>query len=92
MEVFNHTEWSSTCLLLVAVLTETWLYHPSDLSSGVGMRSVPSLVDLSCLLYNCVVQRVPKGGEPPPSMIVDSDERQMIDTLHKLMGSVARRL
>ena len=55
MEVFDHTQWSSTCLLLVAVLIETWPYRPGDLSSGVRIRSVPSLVDLSCLLCDCVV-------------------------------------
>ena len=92
MEVFDHTEWSSTCPLLVAVLTETCPNRPGDLSCGVGMRSVPSLADLSCLLCDCVVQRVRKGGGPPPPMIVDSEERQMTVTLHRLMGSVARRL
>ena len=92
MEVFDHTEWSSTCPVLVAVLTEILPNRPGDLSSGVGMRSIPSLVGLSCLLYSCVVQRVRKGGGPPPPMIVDSEERQMIVTLHRLMGSVARRL
>ena len=66
--------------------------RPGELSSGVGMRFVPSLADLSCLLCDCVAQRVRKGGEPPPPMIVDSEERQMIVTLHKLMGSVVRRL
>ena len=58
MEVFDHIQWSSTCLLLVAVLTKTWPYRLGDLSGGVGMRFVPSLMDLFCLLYNCVVQSV----------------------------------
>ena len=92
MEVFNHTQWSSTCPLLVAVLIETYSNRPGELSSGVGMRSVPSLADLFYLLFDCVVQRVRKGGGPPPPMIVDSDERQMTDTLHRLMGNVVRRL
>ena len=92
MEVFNHTEWSSTCPLLVVVLTETWLYHPGDLSSGVGMRPVPSLADLSCLPCDYVIQRVKKGRGPPLPMIVDSEERQTTNTLHRLMGSVAQRL
>ena len=92
MEVLDHTWWSSTYLLLVAVLTKTCPNRPGELSSGVGMRSVPSLADLSYLLCDCVVQRVRKGGGPPPPMIVDSEERQMTDTLHRLMGSVARRL
>ena len=76
----------------MAVLTEAYLYRPSDLSSGAGMRSVPSLADLSYLLFGCVVQRVRKGGGPPPPMIVDSEERQVIDMLHRLMGNVAWRL
>ena len=92
MEVFDHTQWSSTCPLLVAVLIETWLHCLGDLSSAVRIRSIPSLVDLSYLLCDYVVQRVQKGGEPPPRMIIDSDERQMKDTFHKLMGSVAQRL
>ena len=92
MEVFDHTQWSSTCPLLVAVLIETCPNRPSELSSGVGMRSGTSLADLSYLLFGCVVQRVRKGGGPPPPMIVDSEERQMTDTLHRLMGSVAQRL
>ena len=58
MEVFDHTEWSSTCPLLVAMLTKTSPYCPGELSSGVGMRSIPSLIDLPCLLFGCVVQRV----------------------------------
>ena len=92
MEVFDHNEWSSTCPLLVAVLSEAWPYRPGDLSSGVWTRSIPSLVDLSCLLCSHVVQRVRKGRGPPFPMIVDSEERQMIATLHRLMGNVARRL
>ena len=92
MEVFEHTQWNSTCPLLVAVLTEIWPNRLGDLSSGVGVRSIPSLVDLSCLLYSGVVQRVRKGGGPPPPMTVDSEERQMTATLHRLIGSVARRL
>ena len=55
MEVFDHTQWSNTFTLLVAVLIETWSNRPSELPSGVGMRSVPSLADLSYLLYHCVV-------------------------------------
>ena len=58
MEVFDHTQWNSTCPLLVTVLTKTWLYHPSDLSNVVGMGFVPSVVDLFCLLYGWVVQKV----------------------------------
>ena len=58
MEVFDHTQWSSTCPLLVAVLNKTWPNRLDELPSGVGMRSIPSLVDLSYLLYSCVVQRV----------------------------------
>ena len=54
---------------------KTGPYHLGDLSSGVGMRFVPSLADLSCLLCGCVVQRVQKGGGPPPPMIINSDER-----------------
>ena len=92
MEVFDHTEWSSTCPLLVAVLTETYRNRPGELSSGAGMRSAPNLADLSYLLYDYVVQRVWKGERTPPAMIVESEERQMIDTLHRLMGSLARRL
>ena len=91
MEVFDHTQWSSTCPLLVAVLTETWLSPLGDLFSSVGMRSVPNLADLSCLLCDCGLEGL-KGGGPPPPMIVDSEERQMTDTLHRLMGSVAWRL
>ena len=58
MQVFDHILWSSTCPLLEAVLTEAWSYRPGELSSGVGMSFVPSLADLSCLLGDCVVQRV----------------------------------
>ena len=58
MKVFDHAPWSSTFPLLVAMLTETWSYCPSDLSNGVGMRSIPSLVDLFCLFCDYVVQRV----------------------------------
>ena len=54
MEVFDHTEWSSTCPLSVVVLTKTWPNHPGELPSVVGMRFVPSLADLSCLLYIAV--------------------------------------
>ena len=80
-------------VLLVAVLTKTWPYRPGDLSGDVGMRSVPSLADLCPVFYlSCVVQRVRKGGGPPLPMIVNSEERQMIATLHRLMGSVARHL
>ena len=61
MEVFDHILWSSTCPLLEAVLTEAWSYRPGDLSSGVGMRSVPSLADLSCLLYELCSPEGPKG-------------------------------
>ena len=78
--------------VLEAVLTEEWSNRPSELPSGVGMRSIPSSVYLSFLLFGCVVQRVRKGGGPPPPIIVDSEERQMTDTLHRLMGSVAQRL
>ena len=92
MEVFDHTQWGSTCPLLVVVLTETLPYCPGELSSGVGMRSLPSLADLSYLLFGYVVQRVRKGGGSPPPMIVDSEERQMTAALHRLMGSVARHL
>ena len=92
MEVFDHTQWSSTCPLLVAVLTETWPYRPGDLSSGVRMRFVSNLLDLSYLLCGCVVQRVRKGRGPPPPMIVDGEERQMTNMLHRLIGSVAWRL
>ena len=73
-------------------MTEAWSYRPGELSSGVGMRFVPSLADLSYLLGDCLVQRFRKGGGPPPPMIVDSEERQMTVTLHRFMGSVARRL
>ena len=92
MEGFDRTYWSSTCPLLVVVLTITLPYHLGELSNGVGMRSIPNLADLSCLLHSYVVQSVRKGGGPLLPMIVDSEERQMIDTLHKLMGSVARCL
>ena len=54
-EVFDHIKWSSTCPLLMAVLIETYSYRLGDLSSGVGMRFAPNLIDLSCLLYDCVV-------------------------------------
>ena len=61
MEVFDHTLWSSTCPLLVAVLTETCPNCPGDLSSGVGIRSVPSLADLSCLLCELCSPESSKG-------------------------------
>ena len=77
MEVFDHTEWSNTCPLLVAVLTEIWPYRPGELSNGVGMRFVANLADLSYLLCDCVDQRVRKGRGSPLPMIVDSEERQM---------------
>ena len=61
MQVFDHTLWSNTCPLLEAVLTKAWSYRPGELSSGVGMRSVPSLADLSCLLSELCSPESPKG-------------------------------
>ena len=59
MEVLTHVQRFSTCQLLMAVLTETLVYLPNDLSNGVGIRSVPNLTDMSCLLCTYrVVQRV----------------------------------
>ena len=92
MQVFDHTLWSSTCLLLEAVLTEAYSYRPGELSSGVRMRFVPSLADLSCLLCELCSPESPKGKMATTSRVVDSEERQMTATLHRLMGSVARCL